>query len=151
MKPSRHSASEPVIAFPHGTSDALENAGRTAFDAIRRAAATAEEQTQVALGLAHKATLQLRATEERIAQLEAEAQHARARAQKAEQWLHKIVAEVEQRFGGRSEHRNERPQQTAAEVHAQTGVEVYAPKKRKQQEELLTGLTELVHAHSLSS
>jgi hypothetical protein len=146
MNTSQHSASE-VITLPRGTADALENAGRAAFDAIRRAAATAEEQTQVALGLAHKTTLQLRAAEERIAQLEAEVQPARARSQRAEQWLHKIVAEIEQRFDGRSEDRDGRPQQTA-EVHAPSGAQVYAPKKRKQQDEMLTGLAELVHARS---
>jgi chromosome segregation ATPase len=149
MTNSQRSTSE-IVTFPHGGSDALDNAGRAAFDAIRRAAATAEQQTQVALGLAHKTTLQLRAAEERIAQLEAEVQHARARSQRAEQWLHKIVAEIEQRFDGKSEHRNERPQQTATEVHMPTGAEVYAPKKRQQQEEMLTGLAELVHARSRS-
>ena len=91
MANNQHSTTG-VISFPQGSSDAdaLENAGRAAFDTIRRAAAAAEEKTQVAFGLAHRTTLQLRDAEERIAQLEAEVQHARARAQKAEQWLHKI-------------------------------------------------------------
>ena len=113
---SRESASD-VLAFPQGGSDSVESAGRTAFEAIRRAAASAEETTQRALGMAHKTSVQLRAAEQRIAQLEAEIQQARVRAQRAEQWLHKIVAEIQQRFGS-SENRDERPRQTSQHDYA---------------------------------
>ena len=113
---SRESTSD-VLAFPQGGSDSVESAGRTAFEAIRRAAASAEEMTQRALGMAHKTSLQLRAAEQRIAQLEAEIQQARVRAQRAEQWLHKIVAEIQQRFDS-SENRDERSRQTSQHDYA---------------------------------
>jgi hypothetical protein len=137
----RHSTSE-VVAFPNSEIDALENAGSAVFEAIRRAAASAEEKTQLALGVAHKTALQLRAAEERIAKVEAEAQQARARAHRAEQWLHKIAAEIEQRFDSRSENRDEQPRRT--------GPDTYAPKKRKQEEEL-ESLGDLLQNQSANS
>jgi hypothetical protein len=131
-----------VITFPHGGSDPLEDAGRAAFEAIRRAAASAEETTQRALGLAHKTTLQLRAAEERIAQLEAEVQQARVRAQRAEQWLHKIVAEIDQRFSTSSENRDQRPRPT--------GPDIYAP-KQGMYEGLEIQMGDLLQSRSASS
>jgi hypothetical protein len=41
---------------------------------------------------------QLRAAEQRIADLEAEAEGYRDRAGRAEQWLHKVYSEIEERF-----------------------------------------------------
>jgi hypothetical protein len=117
-----------VVGFPKSETDALENAGSAVFEAIRRAAASAEEKTQLALGVAHKTALQLRTAEERIEKLEAEVQQSQARAHRAERWLHKVAAEIEQRFDNRSENRDERPRQT--------GPDIYAPKKLKQEEEL---------------
>jgi hypothetical protein len=106
-----------VVGFPKSETDALENAGSAVFEAIRRAAASAEEKTQLALGVAHKTALQLRTAEERIEKLEAEVQQSQARAHRAER-----------RFDNRSENRDERPRQT--------GPDIYAPKKLKQEEEL---------------
>ena len=137
---SRESTSD-VLAFPQGGSDSVESAGRTAFEAIRRAAASAEETTQRALGMAHKTSVQLRAAEQRIAQLEAEIQQARVRAQRAEQWLHKIVAEIQQRFSS-SGSRDERPRQTSPHD--------YAP-KRHMYEGLATEMGDLLHSQTTRS
>ena len=137
---SRESASD-VLAFPQGGSDSVESAGRTAFEAIRRAAASAEETTQRALGMAHKTSVQLRAAEQRIAQLEAEIQQARVRAQRAEQWLHKIVAEIQQRFSN-SGNRDERSRQTSSHD--------YAP-KRHMYEGLEAEMGDLLHSQTARS
>ncbi len=45
-----------------------------------------------------KLSHQLRAAEDRIAELEAEAVAYRDRAERAEQWLHKVYMEIEERF-----------------------------------------------------
>jgi len=44
--------------------------------------------------LSHRQT----AAEQRIADLEAEVERHRDRAERAEQWLHKVYAEIEERF-----------------------------------------------------
>jgi hypothetical protein len=137
----RQSTSE-VVAFPNSETDALESTGKAVFETIRRAAASAEEKTQLALGVAHKTALQLRIAEDRIAQLEAELEQARTKANRAEQWLRKVAAEIEQRFGNRPENRDERPQQT--------GPDTYAPKMRKQEKEL-ESLGDLLQSRSANS
>jgi hypothetical protein len=48
---------------------------------------------------------QLRTAEDRIAELEAEAESYREKAERAEQWLHKVYAEMEDRFLRQSEDR----------------------------------------------
>ena len=84
---------------------------------------------------------ELRAAEQRIAQLEAEIQQARVRAQRAEQWLHKIVAEIQQRFGN-SGNRDERSRQTSSHD--------YAP-KRHMYEGLATEMGDLLHSQTTRS
>jgi len=48
--------------------------------------------------VAQKVSKQLRAAEDRVAELEAEIEGHRDRAERAEQWLHRIYAEIEERF-----------------------------------------------------
>jgi len=139
-----------IISFPNVIPDPLEKAGRAAVDALRRVAATAEESTQVALRVVHKTTLQLQAAEERIAQLETEVQLAHARAQKAEQWLYTIAAEIEQTFDRTLGDRKRSHAQSSPEVYAGTGAEMYAPKKRMQEGEFLKNLGDLLQDRSLS-
>jgi len=50
------------------------------------------------LETAQRLSSQLRAAEDRIAELEAEVQQYRERAERAENWLHKISAEIEDRL-----------------------------------------------------
>ena len=50
------------------------------------------------MDMAQKLSHQLRAAEHRIAELEAEAEAYRGRAERAEQWLHKVYTEIEDRF-----------------------------------------------------
>jgi molecular chaperone GrpE (heat shock protein) len=58
----------------------------------------AEENSRHALDTAQKLSHQLQAAERRIAELEAEAESYRDRAERAEQWLHKVYTEIEDRF-----------------------------------------------------
>ena len=58
----------------------------------------AEENSRFALDQAQKLSHQLRAAEDRIAELEAETQIYQERAERAEHWLHKIYTEIEDRF-----------------------------------------------------
>ena len=125
-----------VITFPNGGNDTLDSAGTAVFDAIRRAAASTEESTKRALDMAHKTALQLRAADDRIAQLQAELQQARVRAQRAEQWLHKIGAEIEQRFGSGP---TDRPRENSPAT--------YAP-KRPRPERLESDMADLLQSRS---
>ena len=97
--------SETIVPFaPAGRSpvpngdDPLDSAGHSILGLLQRAAGMAEENSQHALGIAHKLSLQLRAAEDRIKDLEADVQHYRDRADRAEKWLHHISAEIEQQF-----------------------------------------------------
>ena len=50
------------------------------------------------MDMAQKLSHQLRSAEERIAELEAEVAAHEERADRAEQWLHKVYTEIEDRF-----------------------------------------------------
>jgi hypothetical protein len=61
------------------------------------------------MDLAHKLSFQLRAVEERARELEAEANHFRDRAARAEAWLLRIHNEVEQTFFQKKEREPRQP------------------------------------------
>jgi hypothetical protein len=77
--------------------DQLDSAGRTILDLLHRAAGMAEESSQHALGVAHKLSVQLRAAEDGIKDLEADVRHYQDRAERAEKWLYQISVEIERR------------------------------------------------------
>jgi molecular chaperone GrpE (heat shock protein) len=102
--------SESVIPFGRtpksgGSNDAaqLDNAGQAIMRLLHKAAGVAEANSQQALDMAQKLSHELRAAEDRIAELEADAQTYQERAERAEQWLHKIYTDVEERFIKRPE------------------------------------------------
>ena len=82
---------------PHGA-DQLDKAGQTILQLLHRAAGVAEENSRYALDTAQKLSQQLGAAEDRIAELEAEVTAYRDRAERAEQWLHRVYTEIEDRF-----------------------------------------------------
>jgi replicative DNA helicase len=86
--------------------DQLDKAGHSILNLLHQAAGAAEKNSQHALDMAQKLSHQLRAAEQRIADLEAEAERHRDRAERAEQWLHRVYTEIEERFlrqvGGRA-------------------------------------------------
>jgi len=78
--------------------DQLDRAGQTILQMLRNAANLAEAHSQQALETAQRLSHQLRAAEARIAELEAERQAYQQRAERAEQWLHRIYTEIDDRF-----------------------------------------------------
>ena len=84
-------------AAPSG-SDQLDKAGQTILQLVQRAAGVADENSRHALGMAQKLSDQLRAAEDRVAELEAELTAHQERAERAEQWLHRVYTEIEDRF-----------------------------------------------------
>src|SRR5271154_3047099 len=98
--------SESVISFapaaknaaPPDSADQLDNAGQTILRLLHKAAGVAEANSQHALEMAQKLSHKLRAAEDRIAELEAEVQLYQEKADRAEQWLHKVYTEIDERF-----------------------------------------------------
>jgi hypothetical protein len=76
----------------------LDKAGQMILDRLHKAAGVAEANSQHAIDMAQKISHQLRAAENRIAELEAETGMYQERAQRAEQWLHTVYTEIEDRF-----------------------------------------------------
>ena len=93
-----------VIPFAQATSgsapntDQLDTAGQTVLQLLRKAAGVAEENSCHAHDFALKLAEQLRAAEHRVAELEAELTACREKSDRAEQWLHRIYGEIEERF-----------------------------------------------------
>ena len=78
--------------------DQLDKAGQTILQLVQNAAGVAEENSRRALSAAQNLSHQLRAAEDRIAELEAEVAAYQERADRAEQWLHRVYTEIEERF-----------------------------------------------------
>ena len=91
-----------VIQLERGVSkpdnDPLETAGQTILQLIHRAAGFAEENSRHALEMAQKFSHQLQAAEARVAELEAEVDSCQEKADRGEQWLHRVYTEIEDRF-----------------------------------------------------
>ena len=69
--------------------DQLDRAGQTILKLLHKAAGVAEANSQRALEMAQKFSHQLRAAENRIAELEAEVEIYQEKSERAEWWLHK--------------------------------------------------------------
>ena len=109
---SADSGSDSVIPFAPAfenaagdRSDQLDRAGQTILQMLHNAANLADANSQYALDMAQKLSHQLRAAEARIAELEAEGQSYQERAERAEQWLHRVYSEIQDRFLKRDEQR----------------------------------------------
>ena len=90
--------------------DQVDKAGQTILGLLHKAAGVAEANSQHALEMAQKLSHQLRAAEDRIAELEAEVGMYRERADRAEQWLHRVYTEIEDRFLRQDDGRRGSPQ-----------------------------------------
>ena len=95
--------------------DQLDRAGKSSLRLLHKAAGVTEENSRHALDMAQKLSHQLRVAEDRIAGLEAEVASYRDR---AEQWLHKVYTEIEERFllQDRSPRRRPRMTRVACDV-----------------------------------
>ena len=91
----------------------LDQAGQKILQLLHRAAGVAEDNSRHALEMAQELSQQLRAAEERIAELDAEIDTYRDRADRAEQWLHRVYSEIEDRFLRQIDHRRGHGRRTA--------------------------------------
>ena len=79
-------------------SSQLDFAGQAILKLLHKAAGTAEANSRQALETAQRLSSQLRAAQDRIAELESELYLSRDRADRAEEWLNKISMEIEDRL-----------------------------------------------------
>ena len=78
--------------------DAVDRTGQAIVSLLQEAAEKANSDCDRAMELADKLSMQLRAAEERIRELDLEMRHYQDRAQRAEQWMVRIYADIEQKF-----------------------------------------------------
>ena len=90
---------------PRQEGDPVERSGQAIVALLQQAADSANANCDRAMDYAHKLSVQLRASEERIKELEVDLRHyqdrtqrAEERAQRAESWLVRIYKDVEHRF-----------------------------------------------------
>jgi hypothetical protein len=76
----------------------LDKAGQSILRLLHKAAGITEQKNRHTLEMAQKLSHQVRAAETRVADLQAEIEICRERAERAEQWLHKVYNEIEDRF-----------------------------------------------------
>jgi hypothetical protein len=76
----------------------LDSAGQAILKLLHKAAGTAEANSRRALETAQKLSSQLEATKDRIAELEAQIQLYREKAERAKEWLSRISGEIEDRL-----------------------------------------------------
>jgi hypothetical protein len=102
---SEHGADTPerVLKFvpkewPNSYGAQAEEVGQAIIAKIQRAADLSNENCDRAMALAHKLSMQLRAAEDRINQLEGEVELLRDRAVRAERWLQTIQKEIEEKL-----------------------------------------------------
>jgi hypothetical protein len=114
-------AAETVIPIPlapklHSRAEAgdqLDRAGQTIVGALSHAATTIEASYRQPVEMSRRLATQLRAAEERIAELEVKARYHEDRADRAEKWLYQISVEIEQKFFVRDENTSPLPQAAA--------------------------------------
>ena len=90
----------------------LDKAGETILQLLNKAADVAEQNSRHAIDTAQRLSHQLRAAEDRIAELEAEVAAYREQAERAEQWLHRVYTEIEDRFLRLGDDRRGTPQRS---------------------------------------
>jgi hypothetical protein len=78
--------------------DPLDKTGQTILQLVAQAAGIADQNSRRALDVTQKLSDQLQAAEDRVAVLETELNASRERADRAEQWLHRIYGEIEECF-----------------------------------------------------
>jgi hypothetical protein len=81
-----------------GDGDAVDHSGQAILSLLHKAAETANANCDRSMDLAYKLSMQLRAAEERIHELELEIRHHQDRTQRVEQWLSRIYNDIEQKF-----------------------------------------------------
>jgi TATA-binding protein-associated factor Taf7 len=100
---ANHSSAEFAVPPVEGvvepnSANQLDSAGEAILKLLHKAAGAAETNSRRALETAQNLSSQLRAAQDRIAELEAEIQHYREKSERAEEWLRKIFMEIEDRL-----------------------------------------------------
>jgi hypothetical protein len=105
MDERRHNSSENIVPFAPALRDdvpkdrdPMDSAGQAIMGLIQEAATTAKDNCGRALSVAHGLSIQLRAAEDRINELETELRYFQERTLTAENWLQRISREIENRF-----------------------------------------------------
>ena len=105
--------SDSVVAFApkkgHQDAAMADEAGHRIIALVQEASDVAKQGCERAMDLAHKLSSQLKAAEERARELEAEVNHFRGRAERAEDWLEHIHSHVEKTFFRPPGEKNESP------------------------------------------
>jgi hypothetical protein len=83
---------------PQHETHAVDQAGHRIVALLREAADAFAENAERAMTMAHKASMELRAAEERVTLLEAEVEHLQERASRAKGWLEAIKQEIENKL-----------------------------------------------------
>ena len=78
--------------------DELDRAGHAILGVLHQAVGATEAKYQQAVEKTHQLSAQLRSTEDRVRELEAQVRHHAGRAERAEKWLYQISVEIEQKF-----------------------------------------------------
>jgi hypothetical protein len=100
---ANHSESESTISRGESSvapnhASRLDSAGQAILNLLHRAAGAAEANSRKALETTQKLSSELHAAQNRIAELEAQVQLYRERAERAEEWLSRISVEIEDRL-----------------------------------------------------
>jgi TolA-binding protein len=83
---------------PRDGSDPIDQAGQAIVASLREAANVSKENVDRAMAVAHKLSMQLRAAEDRIAQLQGEVESLQRRGDLAERWLETIKKEIQDKL-----------------------------------------------------
>jgi chromosome segregation ATPase len=89
-----------VLTFAprQGMCDPIDQAGQALVGMLKDAAALSQQNVERAMTMAHQLSMQLRASEDRIQQLESEIENLESRASSAEGWLQAIKQEIEDKL-----------------------------------------------------
>ena len=104
MNPRTPDVPEQIVQFspkeksPRSDGDALDQSGEAIVALLQQAATLSNENCDRAMSLAHRLSIQLRAAEDRIKQLQAELAQSQDRSARAEKWLSRIYQEIEQKL-----------------------------------------------------
>ena len=83
---------------PPNDSDSMDESGQAVLAMLQKAADLSNDNCDRAMEMAHKLSIQLRAAEDQISQLQAENARLQDRAVRAETWLQVIQKEIEEKL-----------------------------------------------------
>jgi predicted nucleic acid-binding Zn-ribbon protein len=107
-KPS--SAVVRVAPKERGEIEPIDQAGHALIGLLKEAANSSKENVERAMTVAHRLSLELRSSKDRIKELESEVERLESRATRAEQWLGAIKKEIEETLLAPMEANRSKPQ-----------------------------------------